>query len=70
MKKILLFVTCLFVTILSFAHVTEIRVNQAQDGSLTWYLMTYHQVNECGHSGAGLTINGVNYPIDAEFAGQ
>jgi len=70
MKKILLFVTCLFVTILSFAHVTEIRVNQAQDGSLTWYLMTYHQVNECGHSGAGLTINGVNYPIDAEFAGN
>lgn len=70
MKKILLFVTCLFVTILSFAHVTEIRVNQTQDGSLTWYLMTYHQVNECGHSGAGLTINGVNYPIDAEFAGN
>jgi len=32
--------------------------------------MTYHQVNECGHSGAGLTINGVNYPIDAEFAGN
>ncbi len=70
MKKFLLVVALFFVTICSFAHVYEIRVNQAQDGSLTWYLITYHGVNECGHDNAGLTINGVNYPIDAEFAGD
>ena len=70
MKKILLLVTLFFVTLVSFAHVREIRVNQAQDGTLTWYLLTYHGVNECGHANAGLTINGVNYPIDAEFGGD
>ncbi len=72
MKKIALFFVILFILGLnsSMAHVTEIRVNQAQDGSLTWYLQTYHGVNECGHQNAGLTINGINYPIDAEFSGS
>ena len=59
MKNFLLILTFLFAAASSFAHVTEIRVNQAQDGSLTWYLQTYHGVNECGHSNAGLTINSV-----------
>ncbi len=70
MKKFLLIVALFFVTICSFAHVYEIRVNQAQDGSLTWYLITYHAVNQCGHANAGLTINGINYPIDAEYGGD
>jgi hypothetical protein len=54
----------------AFAHVTEIRVNQAQDGSLTWYLVTYHASGECGIANSGLTINGVNYPIQSEQAGD
>ena len=70
MKKFLLLAAFIIATMASFAHVREIRVNQAQDGSLTWYLLTYHFVNECGHANAGLTINGVNYPIDAEFGGD
>ena len=52
------------------AHVTEIRVNQNQDGTLTWYLQTYHYANQCGHSNAGLNINGVQYNIDAEYNGS
>ncbi|MDE3251261.1 MAG: HYR domain-containing protein [Bacteroidota bacterium] len=52
------------------AHVTEIRVNQNQDGTLTWYLQTYHYANECGHANAGLSINGVQYNISAEYNGS
>jgi hypothetical protein len=52
------------------AHVTEIRVNQNADGTLTWYLQTYHTVNSCGHSNAGLTINGVRYNISSEHSGS
>ncbi|MDP1728245.1 MAG: T9SS type A sorting domain-containing protein [Bacteroidota bacterium] len=72
LKKKMFFFLLLFIIGLSstMAHVTEIRVNQAQNGSLTWYLQTYHGVNECGHQNAGLTINGINYPIDGEFSGS
>jgi hypothetical protein len=60
----------LFFTITAYAHVREIRVNQNADGTLTWYLQTYHSVNQCGHSGAGLRINGISYPINSEHAGS
>lgn len=60
----------LLFTIEAFSHVTEIRVNQNADGSLTWYLQTYHSANECGHNNAGLNINGVKYPINYERSGS
>ncbi|MDF3077371.1 MAG: hypothetical protein K0S09_1260 [Sphingobacteriaceae bacterium] len=60
----------LLCTSAAFGHVTEIRVNQGQDGKLTWYLSSYHGKGECGVQGSGLTINGVNYPLEAEFTGD
>jgi hypothetical protein len=54
----------------ALAHVWEIRVNQNQDGSLTWYMQSYHGLNECGHQNSGIRINGVDYPLQAEFNGS
>ena len=49
------------------AHTWEIRVNQNQDGSLTWYIQSYHTSNESAcytySNQSGITINNVNYPI-------
>ena len=52
------------------AHVTEIRVNQNADGTLTWYLQTYHDVNSCDIENAGISINGVRYEIASEHEGS
>src|SRR5688572_4783207 len=70
MKKLVSFVTLLLLTVASYAHVWEIRVNQAQNGSLTWYLQSYHGLGECGIQNSGLTINGVNYPLQSEHTGS
>jgi hypothetical protein len=74
MRKLLLFFAFLFVTVSSFAHVWEIRVNQAQDGTLTWYLQSYHSYTETAcqtsYVQSGLTINGVNYPIQSIAPGS
>ncbi|MBK8555546.1 MAG: HYR domain-containing protein [Lewinellaceae bacterium] len=49
-------------------------MNQAPDGTLTWYLQTYHTtaeaacVNDAPQS--GLIINGVQYPIQQVFSGD
>lgn len=70
MKRIFSLVTLLLLTVASYAHVWEIRVNQAQNGTLTWYLQSYHSVSECGIANSGLTINGVNYPLQAAYTGS
>ncbi|MEZ5017569.1 MAG: HYR domain-containing protein [Flavipsychrobacter sp.] len=70
MKRLLSLVTLLCLTVASYAHVWEIRVNQAQNGTLTWYLQSYHTVGQCGIANSGLTINGVNYPLQSEHAGS
>ncbi len=70
MKRIFSLVTLLLLTVASYAHVWEIRVNQAQNGTLTWYLQSYHSVSECGIANSGLTINGVNYPLQSAFNGS
>ena len=74
MEKFLLrFFTLLmvfFITQAVQAHVWEIRVNQNTDGSLTWYVQSYHGFNECGIANSGININGVNYPLEQEFAGS
>ncbi|MBS4043265.1 MAG: PKD domain-containing protein, partial [Chitinophagaceae bacterium] len=67
-------VTLSFILITLFnqllAHVWEIRVNQNQDGSLTWYLQSYHTTSECGISNSGININGTNYPLQNNFTGS
>lgn len=70
MKRFTLLVTLMLLTVASYAHVWEIRVNQAQNGTLTWYLQSYHSVSECGIGNSGLTINGVNYPLQAAYSGS
>jgi len=70
MKKLLSLVTLLLLTMSSYAHVWEIRVNQAQNGTLTWYLQSYHGLGQCGIANSGLRINGVNYPLQSEHAGS
>lgn len=70
MKKTLVSLLLTLLTIPAFAHVWEIRVNQSQDGSLTWYLQSYHTVSECGIGNSGLVINGVQYPIQQIFSGS
>ncbi|MDX9883317.1 MAG: cadherin-like domain-containing protein [Prolixibacteraceae bacterium] len=52
------------------AHVWEIRVNQSTDGSLTWYVQSYHGLSDCGIANSGININGINYPLEQEFAGS
>ena len=51
---------------LAYSHVTRIRVKQNQDGSLTWRVETYHSNGQCGVANSGITINGVNYPLQSE----
>lgn len=63
-------VCLLFISGSLMAHVTEIRVNQNQNGSLTWYLQTYHRVGQCGVANSGLSINGVQYPLQYEASGS
>lgn len=70
MKKIFSLVALLLLAASSYAHVWEIRVNQNQNGSLTWYLQSYHSLGQCGIQNSGLTINGVNYPLQSEHAGS
>jgi hypothetical protein len=68
------FVLALSLVCLTFtsalAHVWEIRVNQNQNGTLTFYMQSYHGLNECGHQSSGIRINGVDYPLQAEFNGS
>lgn len=52
------------------AHVFEIRYNQALNGSITWYLISYHGLEQCPAEQAGLTINGTNYPLSAIVLGD
>jgi len=54
------------------AHVWEIRVNQNQDGSLTWYLQSYHSAYErgCTIGNSGLVINGVRYYTQSKHSGS
>ena len=70
MKRIFSLVTLLLLTVASYAHIWEIRVNQAQNGTLTWYLQSYHSIGECGIANSGLTINGTNYPLQSEHSGS
>lgn len=74
MKKILHYCVGILLMVLTFqtvdAHVWEIRVNQSTDGSLTWYVQSYHGLSECGIANSGININGVNYPLEQEFAGS
>ncbi len=52
------------------AHVFEIRYNQASNGSITWYLISYHGTEQCPNESAGLTINGTNFPIQSTVLGD
>ncbi len=52
------------------AHVFEIRYNQAANGSITWYLISYHATSQCPNESAGLTINGTNFPIQSTVMGD
>ena len=52
------------------AHVFEIRYNQAANGSITWYLISYHSTSQCPNESAGLTINGTNFPIQTTVLGD
>jgi hypothetical protein len=70
MRKTLVSLLLTLLTLPAFAHVWEVRVNQAQDGTLTWYLQSYHGVSECGIGNSGLVINGVQYAIQQTFAGD
>jgi hypothetical protein len=63
----------IFLMMLSFsasAHVFEIRYNQASNGSITWYLISYHGTSQCPNESAGLTINGTNFPIQTTVLGD
>jgi hypothetical protein len=55
---------------LAYSHVTRIRVKQNQNGSLTWYVQTYHRLGECGIKNSGININGKKYPLQAEHNGK
>ena len=74
MKKLLLVVALFLVTMTTFAHTWEIRVNQNQDGSLTWYIQSYHTIGETACTTeaykSGLIINGVTYPIQSVHTGD
>lgn len=70
MKRILSLAILLLLTVASYAHIWEIRVSQAQNGTLTWYLQSYHSIGECGIANSGLTINGTNYPLQSEHSGS
>ena len=69
MKSTLWLLALLFLSFNAIAHTWEIRVNQAADGTLTWYLQSYHPPAEAAcmtnFSSSGLTINGVDYPIQS-----
>ncbi len=63
----------IFLMMLSFsasAHVFEIRYNQASNGSITWYLISYHSTSQCPNESAGLNINGTNFPIQTTVLGD
>lgn len=74
MRKVLHYCFALVFSLVVFqtanAHVWEIRVNQSTDGSLTWYVQSYHGLSECGIANSGINVNGVNYPLEQEFAGS
>lgn len=66
-------ITLAAIMLLSFnvsAHVFEIRYNQAPNGSITWYLISYHDTGQCPAEQAGLNINGTNYPISSFVMGD
>ncbi len=74
MKKLLQSSIVLLLVLFTFftarAHVWEIRVNQNTDGSLIWYVQSYHGLNECGIGNSGLIINGVQYSLQLGFSGS
>ena len=74
MKKLLQSSIVLLLVLFSFftaqAHVWEIRVNQNTDGSLIWYVQSYHGLSECGIANSGILVNGVQYPLEQEFSGS
>ena len=73
LKFIAIFAIMLFSLSIS-AHTWEIRVNQNQNGSLTWYIQSYHSINETAcisqANQSGLIINGIQYPIQSVHVGS
>jgi hypothetical protein len=65
-----MFILALFSFQFVNAHVWEIRVNQKTDGSLVWYVQSYHGITECGFANSGIVINGVQYPLEQTFPGS
>ena len=55
---------------LAYSHVTRISVKQNQNGSLTWYVETYHGLGECGINNSGISINGLAYPLQSAYSGS
>ena len=72
--KVIAFFAIMLFGINVSAHTWEIRVNQNQNGSLTWYIQTYHFLSETAcvtqANLSGLIINGIQYPIQAVFSGS
>ncbi len=68
--KAFAFITLLFLSLSVSAHVFEIRYTQAPNGSITWYLISYHGTEQCPAEAAGLNINGTNYPISIVTLGD
>ena len=67
---IIAFVLLMMSSLSLSAHVFEIRYNQAANGSITWYLISYHGGEQCQNESAGLTINGTNFPIQTTILGD
>lgn len=67
---IIAFVILMMSSLSLSAHVFEIRYNQAANGSITWYLISYHGTEQCPNESAGLTINGTNFPIQTTVLGD
>lgn len=69
-RKLIVFMAIILLSLNASAHVFEIRYKQAPDGSITWYLISYHNTEQCPAEEAGLTINGINYPITSYIIGD
>lgn len=69
-RRAIFFIPLFFLSLSVSAHVFEIRYNQAPNGSITWYLISYHVISQCPNESAGLNINGTNYPISSTILGD
>ena len=68
--SIIVFIVLMMANFSASAHVFEIRYNQALNGSITWYLISYHSTEQCPNASSGLTINGTNFPIQTTVLGD